>query len=88
MILFEIYQRFKGHFLNKLCVSFNVKKKGGLRKVSVAVFEFFLIVEKEFRCTASNQKRKFDVQQMVSSLMMDFSIRSPFTTLRNSASEE
>ena len=23
MVLFEIHQRFKGHFSNKLCVSFN-----------------------------------------------------------------
>ena len=25
MVLFEIYQRFKGHFLNELCVSFKIE---------------------------------------------------------------
>ena len=27
MVLFEIYQRFKGHFINKLRVSFNIKRR-------------------------------------------------------------
>ena len=53
----------------------NVKNRGGLWKVSPGVFEIFLIVEKYFRCNISNQKRKIDVQQIVSSLVMDFSIR-------------
>ena len=66
----------------------NVKNRGGLWKVSAGVFEIFLIIEKYFRCNISKQKRKIDVQRMVSSLMMDFSIRSHFTTLRNSESEE
>ena len=27
MVLFEIHQRFKGHFLNELRISFNVEQK-------------------------------------------------------------
>ena len=49
---------------------------------------FFLVVEKFSRSNVSNQKRKVDVKQVVSSLIMDFSILSHFTALRNSASAE
>ena len=35
MVLFEIYQRFKGHFMNKLRVSFNVKRS---RPVQICVY--------------------------------------------------
>ena len=66
----------------------NAKNRGGLWKVSPGVFELFLIVEKHFRANVTNQKRKIDVQLMVSTLMMHFSILSLFSALRNSASEE
>ena len=66
----------------------NVENRGGPWKVSAGVFEIFLIFEKYFRCNVSNQKRKIDVQQMVSSLMIYFIIRSHFTNLQNFANEE
>ena len=66
----------------------NAKNRGGLWKVSPGVFEIFLIVEKHFRANVTNQKIKIDVQLMVSTLMMNFSILSLFSALINSASEE
>ena len=45
----------------------------------------------DFRANVTNQKRKNDVQLMVSAvstLMMDFSILSLFSALRNSATGE
>ena len=65
----------------------NAKNRGGLWKVSPGVFEIFRIVEKHFRANVTNQKRKIDVQRC-QPLMMDFSILSLFSALRNSASEE
>ena len=66
----------------------NAKNRGGLYKVSAGVFEIFLVIEKFSRSNVSNQKGKVDVKQVVSSVIMDFSILSHFTALRNSASEE
>ena len=42
----------------------------------------------DFRANVTNQKRKNDVQLMVSTLMMDYSILSLFSALRNSATGE
>ena len=66
----------------------NWQFRDGLWELSADVVEIFLIVRKCFWCIFSNQKRKIDVEQMVSSLMLDFSIQSDFTTLLNSAGEE
>ena len=66
----------------------NAKNRGGLWKVTVGVFEFFFIVEKYFRANVANQNRMIDVKLIVSTLMLDFSVLSHFTTLTNTASEE
>ena len=66
----------------------NAKNRGGLWKVTVGVFEIFFIVEKYFRANVANQNRMIDVKLIVSTLMLDFSVLSHFTTLTNTASEE
>ena len=42
MILFEIYQRFKDHFLNELLFSFNLQVYNKIAEVFLWSFERFL----------------------------------------------
>ena len=42
MILFEIYERFKGHFLNELCISFNLQVYNKIAEVWKTYKELFL----------------------------------------------
>lgn len=66
----------------------NAKNRGGLWKVTNGVFEIFFAVERYFRDNVAKEKRKIDVKIMVSALVVDFSILSHFSALKNSASQE
>ena len=41
MVLFETYQRFKGHFLNKSRVSFNLQIYNKIAEVFCEIFRYF-----------------------------------------------
>ena len=42
MVLYEIYQRLKGHFLNELRVSFNLQIYNKIAEVFLWTFQIFL----------------------------------------------
>ena len=72
----------------KMANSLMPKTEVAFGKTLLVFLKFFLLLRSILDAMFQTRREKIDIHQMVSSLMMDFSIQSHFITLQNYASQE